>query len=99
MEKVETEQKHEDGHSKTVHVSVYTTSGAYPRKGSESVKGDEVVEKCLKEAQHELHLTDVNGWDATVDGKVIDPHKTYHDNHLTGTIVIHWGPHEGGGGC
>jgi hypothetical protein len=90
--------KGDDKHPKTVQVSVYTTSGAYPRKGSESVKPDDLVEKILKEAQRALHLTDVTGWEATVDGHVIDPHKTYQQNHLAGTVVVHWGPREGGGG-
>jgi hypothetical protein len=93
------ELKQDDQHpKKTIQVSVYTTSGAYPRKGSESVKSDDLVEKILKQAQHALHLTDVTGWEATVDGKVIDPHKTYEQNHLSGTVVVHWGPREGGGG-
>jgi maltooligosyltrehalose synthase len=98
MKDAETELKQDDKH-KTVQVSVYTTSGAYPRKGSESVKADERVEKFLKKAQRELHLTDVNGWEATVDGNIIDPNRSYEDNHLSGTVVIHWGPREGGGGC
>lgn len=95
----ESELKQDDKHPKTIEVSVYTTSGAYPRKGSDSVKPDELVEKILKKAQHELHLTDVTGWEATVDGKIIDPKTTYQQNHLAGTVVIHWGPREGGGGC
>ncbi|MEY9283586.1 hypothetical protein [Bradyrhizobium yuanmingense] len=91
--------KQDHKHPKTIQASVYTTSGAFPRKGSESVKSDDLVDKILKQAQHALHLTDVTGWEATVDGNVIDPNKTYEQNHLTGTVVIHWGPREGGGGC
>jgi hypothetical protein len=94
----ESELKQDDKHSKTIQASVYTTSGAFPRKGSESVKADDLVQKILEQAQHALHLTDVSGWEATVDGKIVDPNKTYEQNHLTGTVVIHWGPREGGGG-
>ena len=97
MEK-ESELKQDDKHPKTVQASVYTTSGAFPRKGSESVKADDLLQKILTQAQHALHLTDVSGWEATVDGKIVDPNKTYEQNNLMGTVVIHWGPREGGGG-
>ena len=42
MEK-ESELKQDDKHPKTVQASVYTTSGAFPRKGSELMKADDLV--------------------------------------------------------
>lgn len=86
-------------HAGFVLVAVYTTSGAYPREGHKREKATEIVAEFLQKAAHALHLTDTNGWVATVDGRDINPAQTFAENHLTGTVTIHWGPREGGGGC
>ena len=82
-----------------VAVAVYTTSGAYPSKGHEQVKVVETVGEILSKAGSTLKLTDTSNWVATVDGREIDPSKSYEANDLKGTLAIHWGPREGGGGC
>ena len=81
-----------------VMVAVYTTAGAYPSKGQERVKGTETVGDILSKAGSTLKLTDTSNWVATVDGRKIDPSKSYEANELKGTVTIHWGPREGGGG-
>jgi hypothetical protein len=81
-----------------VDVSVYTTSGSYPRSGFEKQPISAVVNKVLEEAKRSLQLTDTTNWIARIDGKEIDPAKTYRDNHLSGKVKIQWGPREGGGG-
>lgn len=85
-------------HVTPILVSVYTTSGAYPRHGHEKVKPTETVADFLGEAAKALHLTDTAGWVATVDGREIDASRSFADNHLVATVKIHWGPREGGGG-
>ena len=82
-----------------VSVTVYTTSGAYPSKGHEQVKVTETVGEILSKAGSTLKLADTSNWVATVDGREIDPSKSYEANDLKGTLAIHWGPREGGGGC
>ena len=82
-----------------VTVAVYTTSGAYPGEGYERVKITETVGEILSKAGSTLKLTDTSKWIATVDGREIDPSKSYDTNNLKGTITIQWGPREGGGGC
>jgi len=82
-----------------VAVEVYTTAGAFPTKGHELVKITEIVGEILSKAGSTLKLTDTSNWNAQVDGRDVDPSKSYEANELKGTITIHWGPREGGGGC
>lgn len=93
----------EDGHEKDkphkkVQVSVYTTSGSFPGQGHIAADESDRVSEVLEKAKKALHLTDTSNWVATVDGRDIDPAKTFGQNGLTGTVVIQWGPREGGGG-
>lgn len=81
-----------------VEVAVVTTSGRYPASGFVKVASHEPVETELKRAVNGLHITDTNGWIARVDGRQIDPAKSYAQNNLTGTVVVDYGPREGGGG-
>lgn len=90
------DDKHD--HDKKIMVAVYTTSGAFPDDGYDKINAKEIVAKFLEKAAKKLKLTSVEGWIATVDGREIDPHKSFHDNGLTGTVTIQWGPREGGGG-
>ena len=99
MEQEVTDKQKGGGQAQFVQVSVVTTSGAYPRKGTESVPAHQPVQRFLDEAKRALHLTDTNDWVATVNGQPIDPNKSYVDNGLTGKVAIQWGPREGGGGC
>lgn len=82
-----------------VAVEVYTTSGAYPSKGPELVKITEIVGEILSKAGNILKLMDTKDWKAEVDGREIDPSKSFEANELKGTFTIQWGPREGGGGC
>lgn len=101
MGTVDTEEKRSDPElaAEFVAVTVYTTSGAYPDKGYERVKITESVSKILSKAASTLKLMDTSNWIATVEGREIDPSKSYEANDLKGTLAIHWGPREGGGGC
>lgn len=85
-------------HHATVDVSVYTTSGSFPPKGQEKVKSTEIVADFLQKAAKALHLTDTAGWVALVDGREINTSRSFADDGLTGSVKIHWGPREGGGG-
>ena len=82
-----------------VEVAIYTTAGAYPSKGHERVKVTETVGDFLSKAGSTLKLTDTTNWIAKVDGCEIDSSKSYEANDLKGTITIHCGPRERGGGC
>lgn len=87
------------GHGeKRLEVSVYTTSGSFPGNGHISMSSSDLVSEVLEKAKKALHLTDTASWVATVNGKPVNPAETFEQNHLTGTITIHWGPREGGGG-
>ena len=101
MGTVGTEEQHSNPEldAEFVAVAVYTTSGAYPSEGHERVKITETVGEILSKAGSTLKLTDTTNWLATVDGREIDPSKSYEANDLKGTLAIHWGPREGGGGC
>jgi len=81
-----------------VEVVVVTTSGRYPATGTNRVASHQPVQVELKKAADALHIVDTAGWIARVDGREIDPNKSYIDNHLTGTVTIDYGPREGGGG-
>jgi hypothetical protein len=75
-----------------------TTSGTWPELGSVRVSSHQKVRVELEKAANHLHLTDTTGWIATVAGREINIQTSYEDNGLTGTIVIDFGPREGGGG-
>lgn len=80
-------------------VSVITTSGVFPRHGEQHVQPAETVDDVLRKAAHALHLTDTSGWVVTSDGREINPAVSFAQNGLAGTVELHWGPREGGGGC
>jgi hypothetical protein len=82
-----------------IEVSVFTTSGVFPRHGHEDVRPTEIVDDVLRKAAHALHLTDTSGWVVTSDGREIDAAASFAQNGLAGTVELHWGPREGGGGC
>lgn len=89
---------HGNPNSRMIEVAVYTTSGAFPEHGHRMAKGTDLVNEILSKAAKALHLADTSGWVATVDGQEIDTSKSYVENNLAGTVTIHWGPREGGGG-
>lgn len=80
-------------------VTVYTTSGVYPKKGAKKARPAELVQKVLDKAKQALELTDVTNWIATVGDREIQPALTFQANNLAGEVEIHWGPREGGGGA
>jgi hypothetical protein len=94
----ETQVPETEQHHSAVFVRVITTSGAFPHKGEERVSEKTIVDVVLQETAAALHLTDTTGWIALVDGHAIDTSRSFVADGLTGTVVIHWGPPEGGGG-
>jgi len=85
-------------HGHRVEVVVHTTSGSYPRHGQETESATTIVGVVLEKAKAALKLTDTSNWEAHVEGRLIDPTKSFEDNHLEGHVKIQWGPREGGGG-
>jgi hypothetical protein len=81
-----------------VEVAVLTTSGRWPATGFERTPSHQKVKVALDHAARELHLADTSGWVATVGGQEIAVESTYVDNHLTGQVIIDYGPRTGGGG-
>lgn len=81
-----------------IEVVVVTTSGLYPSTGSDRVAANQPVKVQLMKAVKALHIVDTNNWVATVGGTLIDPDKSYADNHLSGSVSIDYGPNHGGGG-
>ena len=98
IEVTEIKKPENHDHSKVILVSVYTTSGVFPSQGQERAKETEIVSKFLREAAKALHLTGVDGWVVTLNGREINPDKSFFENGLTGTVTLLWGPREGGGG-
>ena len=88
----------EDGADSHVEVAVVTTSGRFPAEGTERVAAHQPVSNELKRAVKELKIVDTTNWIALVGEKEIDPNKSYVENQLTGTVIIDYGPREGGGG-
>ena len=81
-----------------VEVAVVTTSGRFPAEGFDRVASNEPVSNELKKAVKELKIVDTTNFIARVGGREIDPNKSYVANQLTGTVIIDYGPREGGGG-
>jgi hypothetical protein len=88
-------QENSDSH---VEVAIVTTSGRFPAEGTERVAAHQPVNNELKKAVKELKIVDTTNFIARVGEKEIDPIKSYVENQLTGTVIIDYGPREGGGG-
>lgn len=88
-------QDNTDSH---VEVAIVTTSGRFPAEGTERVAAHQPVNNELKKAVKELKIVDTTNFIARVGEKEIDPNKSYVENQLTGTVIIDYGPREGGGG-
>jgi hypothetical protein len=81
-------------------VAVITPVGIYPdeddfRREPETT----VIEKVLKAAADKLKITNTSDWVAKVDGRKLDPQKTFKQEHLSGIVEIEYHKHEGGGGA
>jgi hypothetical protein len=81
-----------------VEVAVVTTSGRFPAEGTERVASHQPVNNELNKAVKELKIVDTTNFIARVGEREIDPNKSYVENQLTGTVIIDYGPREGGGG-
>jgi hypothetical protein len=79
-------------------VVVVTTSGTFPKVGSDRVPANQPVKVELHRAQKELEIADTAGWIVRVGNAEIDPNKSYMENGLEGEVKLDWGPREGGGG-
>lgn len=91
-------QKNMNEKEQHVSVSVVTTGGSWPKEGFASVPSHQKVRQELEKAGRELKITDVSKWFARVNGDEIDSEKSYLDLGLSGTVIIDFGPREGGGG-
>lgn len=80
-------------------VAVITTAGTFPAEGFDEVPENQPVKVQLQHAAKKLSMTTTDGWIATVDGRELNVAQNYGENSLKGTVEIHWGPREGGGGC
>ena len=83
-----------------VAVAVITPVGIYPdeydfRREPENT----VIEKVLKAAAEKLKITNTSDWVAKVDGRKLDPNRTFKQEHLSGIVEIEYHKHEGGGGA
>lgn len=81
-----------------VEVEVVTTSGTYPTTDTDRTAANQPVRVELEKAVRDLHIVDTKSWIARVDGREIDPSKSYIELGLSGTVKIDFGPPEGGGG-
>jgi hypothetical protein len=61
-------------------VVVVTTSGTFPKDGSDRVPAHQPVKVELHKVQKELEIADTVGWIVTVGNTEIDPDKSYADN-------------------
>lgn len=82
-----------------VDVRVVTTSGSFPKQGFERVPVNQPIKVVLHKAAVALKITDTSNWVARAGEQELDITKSYSDHHLTGQVVIDYGPKEGGGGC
>lgn len=82
-----------------IEVKVITTSGSFPKQEFERVPIHQPIKVVLHKAAQALKITDTSGWVARVGEVELDISKSYSDQHLTGQVVIDYGPKEGGGGC
>ena len=83
-----------------VAVAVLTPVGIYPNEEDFRREPEiTVIEKVLKDADHKLNITNTSDWVAKVDGRKLDPAKTFKQEHLSGIVEIEYHKHEGGGGA
>jgi hypothetical protein len=82
-----------------VAVTVFTTSGTFPAEGALRVRSEAPVRRILERAANRLELGDTSQWVVTVDGRDIDPDRSFAENGLSGAVEIEWNPREGGGGA
>lgn len=88
-------------HQNFVYVSVITTSGSWPSVGFAQMPRNQPVKVFLDKATAGLKIVSTPEWVARVgvDGRIIDPAKSYADNQLSGQFSIDYGPDHGGGGA
>jgi hypothetical protein len=100
LEKPSGEADEHHHHEHDVAVAVITPAGIYPDEAEFRRAPDtEVMKVVLDAAAEKLHLTNTSDWDARVHGRLIDTHRTFREEHLSGIVEIDWHKHEGGGGA
>jgi hypothetical protein len=83
-----------------VAVAVITPVGVYPDEETfRRVNEMTVIAEVLKLAAEKYNITNTADWVAKVDGKKIDPNRTFKKEDLFGIVEIEWHKHEGGGGA
>ena len=88
-----------DTHSDVVLITVVTTAGTFPAEGVKRYPTSTPIATVLAQAGEKLRLTDTAGWIVTTANRDIDQHLTFAQAGLAGTVVLEWGPREGGGGA
>ena len=88
-----------DAHPDAVLVTVVTTAGTFPAEGVKRYPSAIAIADVLAKAGDRLRLTDTAGWIVTSANRDIDQHLTFAQAGLAGTVVLEWGPREGGGGA
>jgi len=83
-----------------VAVVVITPKGIYPDEDDfRRVAETTVIAEVLKAAADKLKITNTSDWIAKVDGRRIDPSKTFKNEKLSCIAEIEYHKHEGGGGA
>ena len=81
-------------------VSVLTPIGPFPNDDDyRRAFSNERIKKILDKVKDAQHITDAKDWVAKVDGRQIDPEKTFHEEGLRCVVEIEWHKVEGGGGA
>jgi len=80
-------------------VTVVTTAGTFPAEGAKRYPASALISDVLATAARKLRITDTNGWIVTVNGRDIEPTRTFAQAGLSGDVALEWGLREGGGGA
>jgi hypothetical protein len=75
-----------------VEVSVRTPGGTWPTEGFFIVPAAQRIVLQLEHTAKSLKLENRQGWAASVDGKRLDPTRSYRENSLSGRVCIDYGP-------
>lgn len=82
-----------------VEVRVITTSGNFPAHGFESFHEQQKVGVALSQAAAKLKLHNTSTWAATLNGRTLNPDRSFGENNIPDESEIFWGPVAPGGGA
>jgi hypothetical protein len=81
-----------DDSTRHVEVAVNTPNGSWPTEGFFYAPARQHVARQLRHAVLELGISDTSGWEASADGRRLDVQASFIENHLSGRVVIRYGP-------